>query len=122
MFHAPPTPSSSDFLFPLQPPPSPGRQTPGGPTREGLISVHFGSISAPFGSRFGSVSGPFGSVSGLFRGPFRGVGWGRGRVGERGFCKGKEYHYPRQTPVLTRTEGSFSYPGGFSKGGLGTRQ
>ena len=42
---------------------------------------------APFGSvwlRFGSVSGPF-----------RGVGWGRGGVGERGFCKGKEYHYSR---------------------------
>ena len=32
-----------------------------------------------------------GSVSG----PFRGVEWGRGRggVGERGVCKGKEYHY-----------------------------
>ena len=28
-------------------------------------------------------------------GPFRGVGWGRGGVGERGFCKGKEYHYLR---------------------------
>ena len=34
----------------------------------------------------------FGSVLGSVSGPFRGVGWGRGGVGERGFCKGKEYH------------------------------
>ena len=50
---------------------------PGRPTREGLISV----LSAPFGS----VSGPFGSVwlrFGSISGPFRGVGWGRGGVGE----------------------------------------
>ena len=51
----------------------------------------FRSVSAPFGSvsaRFGSVWLRFGSVSG----PFRVVGWGWGGVGERGFCKGKEYH------------------------------
>ena len=36
---------------------------------------------APFRVCFGSISGPF-----------RGVGWGRGGVGERGFCKGKECH------------------------------
>ena len=41
----------------------------------------------------------FGSVSG----PFRGVGWGRGEVGERGLCKGKEYH----ERSISRTAGSF---------------
>ena len=83
----------SDILFPLPPPPLPiPTNPPGRPTREGLILVHFGSVwlrSAPFGSvwlRFGSVPGPF-------RVRFGGVGWGRGGVGERGFCKGKEYHY-----------------------------
>ena len=30
--------------------------------------------------------------------------------------------HPRQTPVLTRTEGSFSYQGVSKGGGLGTRQ
>ena len=65
-------------------PPPPSRQTPARPTAKSLISVHFGSVS-------GSVWGPFWfrSVSG----PFRGVGWGRGGVGQRGFCMGKEYHY-----------------------------
>ena len=64
---------SSDILFPLQPPPLPiPTNPPGRPTREGLISVHFGSVwlrSAPFGSvsglfriRFGSVSGVLGGV------------------------------------------------------------
>ena len=85
------TANCSDILFLLQPPPLPiPTNPPGRPTREGLISVHFGSVwlrSAPFGSvwlRFGSVPGPF-------RVCFGGVGWGRGGVGERGFCKGKEY-------------------------------
>ena len=80
------------FFFPYNPPPLPiPTNPPGRPTREGLILVHFGSVwlrSAPFGSvwlRFGSVPGPF-------RVRFGGVGWGRGGVGERGFCKGKEYH------------------------------
>ena len=41
----------------------------------------FRSIPGPFGS----VSVHFGSVSGAFRVCF---GWGRGGVGERGFCKG----------------------------------
>ena len=64
-----------------------------------MISVHFGSVwlrSAPFGSvwlRFGSVPGPF-------RVCFGGAGWGRGGVGERGFCKGKEYHYPFVLPEI----------------------
>ena len=70
----------SDFLFPLQPHPPQPDKPPRCPTPEGLISVHFGSVWLR--------SGPFGSVSG----PFRGVGWGRGGVRERGFCKGKEYH------------------------------
>ena len=58
---------------------------------------------APFGSvwlRFGSVSGPF-----------RGVGWGRGEVGERGFCKGKEYHYtlgPAKTYILRGTPRTYA--------------
>ena len=61
-------------------------------------SAPFGSVSAPFGSvwlRFGSVLAPFRVCFGSVSGPFRGVGWGRGGVGERGFCKGKEYHYLR---------------------------
>ena len=77
------------FFFPYNPDPSPSRQTPPGrPTRKGLISVHFGPVwlrSALFGSvwlRFGSVPGPF-------RVRFGSIGWGRGGVGERGFCKGK---------------------------------
>ena len=54
----------SDFLFPLQPslPPIP-TIPPGCPTREGLISVHVGSVWL----RLGSVLGPF-----------RVRGWGRG--------------------------------------------
>ena len=58
-----------------------------------MISVHFGSVwlrLAPFRVCSGSVSGPF-------RVRFGGVGWGRGGVGERGFCKGKEYHYSNPT-------------------------
>ena len=61
----------SDILFPLQPPPLPiPTNPPSRPTREGWISVHFGSVwlrSAPFGSvwlRFGSVSGVLGGVLG----------------------------------------------------------
>ena len=67
------------FFSPYNPPP-PSRQTPPScPTREGLISVHFGSVwlhfgsvwlrSGPFRLRFGSVSGPLSGV---------GVGSGRG--------------------------------------------
>ena len=44
-------------------------------------SIHFG----PFRVRFG----PIRSVSGGFLLSWS-VGWGRGGVGERGFCKGKE--------------------------------
>ena len=55
--------NGSDFLSPLQPPPAPTpTNPPSRPTLESLISVRFGSVSAPFGSvwlRFGSVSGPF---------------------------------------------------------------
>ena len=77
-------PWSSDILFPLQPPPLPiPTNPPGHPTREGLISVHFGSVwlrSAPFGSvwlRFGSVPGPFrvrfGVLGGVVVGSVRGA-------------------------------------------------
>ena len=59
----------SDILFPLQPPTPPHPDTPPGrPTREGLISVHFGSVwlrSAPFGSVWGLFRVRFGSVSGV---------------------------------------------------------
>ena len=61
----------------------------------GSDPVHFGSVwlrSAPFGSVSGLFRVCFGSVSGLFRVRFGSVGWGRGGVRERGFCKGKEYH------------------------------
>ena len=77
------------FFFPynLHPPPHPDK--PPRPSHpRGLDSGPFRLRSAPFGSvwlRFGSVPGPF-------RVRFGGVGWGRGGVGERGFCKGKEYH------------------------------
>ena len=84
------------FFFPYNPHPPPPIPTkpPGRPTREGLISVHFGSIWLRSGL-FGSVWLRFGSLSGPFRVRFGGVGWGRGGVGERGYCKGKEYHYQK---------------------------
>ena len=70
------------FFFPLQPPPLPPDKVHGCPTREGLISVHFGSVRlrlAPFGSvwlRFGSVSDPFQVRFRVLGGV--GVGSGRG--------------------------------------------
>ena len=80
------------FFFPYNPHPPPPRQTP--PAVPGSISVRFGSVWLRFGSvwlrlalfrlRFGSVSGPFRVRFGVL-----------GGVGERGFCKGKEYHYFR---------------------------
>ena len=74
----------SDFLFPLQPltPPLP-RQPPRPSHPQKLDFGPFWLRLAPFRVCFGSVSGPF-----------WGVGWGQVGVGERGFCKGKEYHYP----------------------------
>ena len=75
------------FFFPCDPHPTHPDKPPGCLTLESLISVHFGSVSVPFAA-FGSVWVSFGSISG----PFRGFGGGRGGVGERGFCKGKEYH------------------------------
>ena len=75
---------TSDFLFPLQPTPPPPDKPPGRPAPESLISVHFGSVSVCFGSVW--------LRSAPFRVRFGSVGWGRGGVGERGFCKGKEYH------------------------------
>ena len=48
----------SDFLFPLQPPHPPyPDKPPGCPTPKSLISVHFGSVSAPFRVRFGVLGG-----------------------------------------------------------------
>ena len=80
------------FFFPYNPTPPPyPDKPPARPTPKSLISVHFGSVWLRFGSvwlRLAPFRVCFGSVSG----PFRGVGWGRGGVGERGFCKGKEYH------------------------------
>ena len=55
-------------------------------------AVPFGAFRVRFGP-FRVRLGPFGSISGLFRVRFGSVGWGRGGVGERGICKGKEYHY-----------------------------
>ena len=65
----------SDFIFPLQPPPPTGRQTP---RRSHPRALDFG----PFRLRFGSVWLRFGSVSGSFRvrfGVLGGVGVGSGR-------------------------------------------
>ena len=86
------------FFFPYNPPPHPPYpdKPPARPTPKSLMSVPFGSVWLRFGSvwlRLAPFRVCFGSVSG----PFRGVGWGRGGVGERGFCKGKEYHYSRAT-------------------------
>ena len=69
-----PTPPASRQI----PRPSHPRELDFGPFR-----VHFGSFRlrlGPFRVCFGSVWGLFGVLGG---------------VGERGFCKGKEYHYPR---------------------------
>ena len=87
--------SSVIFLFPYNPPtpPIPTKPPPAVPTERAWVR----SISAPLGSvrvhlaPFGLA--PFWVGYGSVSGPFRGVGWGRGGVRERGFCKGKEYHY-----------------------------
>ena len=74
------------FFFPYNPPPRP---TPTNPRPSHPEKLDFGPFRlhlAPF--RLRSVWLRFGSVSG----PFRSAGWGGGGVGERGFCKGKEYH------------------------------
>ena len=63
-----PEPTTSDF-FPLHPLPPIPTNPPAIPPQK--ASVHFGSVSGPFGVCFGSVLGPF-----------RGVGWGWGGVGE----------------------------------------
>ena len=74
------------FFLPCKPPPPHPDKPPSRPTRQSLISVHFRSVSGPFGSvwlRFGSVSGPF-------RVRFRvlgGVGVGSGRA--EGLLQGK---------------------------------
>ena len=80
----------SDFLFPLQPPPPLPRQTPRLSHPEKLDFGPFRLRLAPFRLRFGSVWGLFRVRFGSFSGCW--VGSGRGGVGERGFCKGKEYH------------------------------
>ena len=90
----------SDILFPLQPPPLPiPTNPPGRPTREGLISVHFGSVrlrSAPFGSvsglfrvRFGSVSGVLG---GVVAGSARGASVREKNITIQGAVAGKLHH------------------------------
>ena len=96
-------PKSLEFsFFSLQPPPPPiPTNPPGRPTPEGLISVHFGSISVRFGSVWLCLA-PFRVCFGSVSGPFRGAGWGRGGVGERDFCKGKEYHYPKVSKRSSR--------------------
>ena len=67
------------FFFPYNPDKPPGRPTP-----KSLISVHFGSVSGPFGSVWVLFRVRFGSFR-LFLG---GVGVGSGRGA---FCKGKEH-------------------------------
>ena len=102
------------FFFPYNPHPPPPRQTPPAvpPERARFrsVSAPFGSVSAPFRLRLALFRLRFGSVSG----PFRGVGWGRGGVGERGFCKGKEYH-----KMLTLQALSSSLNAGTAKRGDG---
>ena len=85
------------FFFPCNPPSPQADQPPPAVPPErakffGQFRLHFGSVWL----RFGSVSGPFSW------GPFRGVGWGRGGVGERGFCKGKDYHYTIVSKIIAR--------------------
>ena len=78
------------FFFPYNPAPPPIPTNPRPPHPERLISVHFGSVSVRFGFIWLRLPmAPFRVCSGSVSGPFRGVGWGRGGVGERGFCKGK---------------------------------
>ena len=79
------------FFFPYNPTPPHSDKPPRLSHLRGLDFGPFRLRLAPFGSvwlRLAPARVCFGSVSG----PFRGVGWGRGGVGERGFCKGKEYH------------------------------
>ena len=65
--------------------------------------------SAPFRLRLP----PFGSVSGLFS-----VLGGVGVVGERGFCKGKEYHHSSSRNLPFETLGlSNSFPYNLFDGG-----
>ena len=78
---------NSDLIFSLHPPAHPDNPPPSHPREldSSPFRVRFGSVSV----RFGSVWIRFGSVSGSSWG----VGSGWGGVVERGFCKGKEYHY-----------------------------
>ena len=64
-------------------PPTPTNPPPLPPRKAWFRSISdpFGSVTAPFRVCFGSVSGPFRVLFGVL-----------GGVGERGFCKGKEYH------------------------------
>ena len=75
------------MIFFPPPPPSPPYPDNPPPTPESSILVRFG----PFWVRFGCISGPS-----------WGVGSGRGGVVERGFCKGKEYHYPAHSGRVTQ--------------------
>ena len=70
--------------FAHNPQPHPSRQTP----------LDFGPFRVCFGP-FRVRSGPFRVCFRSVSGPFRSVGWGRGGVGERGFWKGNDYHYPK---------------------------
>ena len=78
------------FFFPYNPPPPLPRKPPARPTPKRLISVHFGSVWLRFGSVWLCLA--------PFRVRFGSFWWGRGGVGEKGFCKGKEYHYPKSPP------------------------
>ena len=95
------------FFFPYNAPtpPTPTNPPPVPPRKAEFrsISAPSGSVSAPFGSVW-LLSAPFRLLFGSFSGPFRGVGWGRGGVGERGFCKGKEYlYFGRTDNIALRT-------------------
>ena len=91
----------SDFLFPLQPPPPLPRQTPRLSHPEKLDFGPFRLRLAPFRLRLAPFRVCFRSFSGCWVGP----GW----VGERGFCKGKEYHYTMsiKQPMISAKHGKY---------------
>ena len=93
------------FFFPYNPSTPLPRQTPHPSHPEKLDFGPFRLRLAPFRLRLAPFRVCFRSVSG----PFRGVGWGWGGVGERGFCKGKEYHYFCQAQKAENTDPRTNY-------------